>query len=559
MEEYAAESTTPELAPHYYRENFLRLCDNVQTYYADLLIESEHSFLRGFRALSFTAQCLYIRLISRTGPWFRESRLSYAELGPLQAALDELLEQGFANEAGRLLIEELGALYTRAELTALFGAQLGKKRNPDKPSQLAAIAALSLPDQAFMETLHAADQGRIVAPTGAETVEILQLLFFGNRHQSLTEFVLSDLGVVSYYPYKLDKEYRQFASRDALQEFMSCAALSDLHYEMVELGLQESLPTLAEQTLALTVEHSSSEGRWSRLCNRLARDLERTEQFDDALALYARSTRHPCRERYTRVLERQGNWQAARQQCQDILAAPWCEEEAEAASRILPRVQRKLGEKPQPRPRDNFSRVDFVVDRGEARVELLTAAALEETWSQVHYVENSLMNTLFGLAFWQEIFAPVPGAFHHAYQSAPSDMYDGSFHTSRKNALAARLKVLGAADLSTLLVAAYHHYYPHQCRWVDWRYISAEIVAAAAAVIPAAHLLAIWQRMLFDPASNRSGFPDLIALGEAPGEYCLIEVKGPGDALQDSQKRWLRFFATHDVPAQVAWVQWHDD
>ena len=60
--------------------------------------------------------------------------------------------------------------------------------------------------------------------------------------------------------------------------------------------------------------------------------------------------------------------------------------------------------------------------------------------------------------------------------------------------------------------------------------------------------------MLFDPRENRKGFPDLIALGENEGEYCLYEVKGPGDALQDSQKRWLRFFQQFKIPAQVAWV-----
>jgi hypothetical protein len=78
-------------------------------------------------------------------------------------------------------------------------------------------------------------------------------------------------------------------------------------------------------------------------------------------------------------------------------------------------------------------------------------------------------------------------------------------------------------------------------------------------VIPAAHLLAIWERILFDPAENRRGFPDLIALGAGAGEYCMIEVKGPGDALQDSQKRWLRYFQAQGIPAQVAWVEWRDE
>jgi hypothetical protein len=65
--------------------------------------------------------------------------------------------------------------------------------------------------------------------------------------------------------------------------------------------------------------------------------------------------------------------------------------------------------------------------------------------------------------------------------------------------------------------------------------------------------------MLFDPGENRRGFPDLLALGSEPGDYCLIEVKGPGDQLQHSQRRWLRFFAAQGIPAQVARVSWCDD
>jgi hypothetical protein len=58
-----------ELAPHYYVENFLRLCDTVEARYGDLLAEEEQSVLDCFRELPFDARCLYVRLMSRTGPW----------------------------------------------------------------------------------------------------------------------------------------------------------------------------------------------------------------------------------------------------------------------------------------------------------------------------------------------------------------------------------------------------------------------------------------------------------------------------------------------------------
>jgi hypothetical protein len=169
------------------------------------------------------------------------------------------------------------------------------------------------------------------------------------------------------------------------------------------------------------------------------------------------------------------------------------------------------------------------------------------------------MNALFGLAFWEQIFAPVPGAFNNPYQSVPADMYQQQFRCAREDLLAARLGELSTLSLQTELPRRWRRYQGLQCRWVKWRAVSHELVSAAAAVIPKDHLLAIWQRILFDPRENRRGFPDLIALGARPGQYQMIEVKAPGDALQQSQKRWLRFFRQQDIPAAVAQVQWADE
>ena len=135
-------------------------------------------------------------------------------------------------------------------------------------------------------------------------------------------------------------------------------------------------------------------------------------------------------------------------------------------------------------------------------------------------------------------------------------MYSRDFLQRRRALLEARLAELRATGAAAALRLAYRQYADFQCRWVDWRRVDRELVEAAATVIPDEHLLAIWERMLFDPRENRRGFPDLVALGDAPGDYCLVEVKGPGDALQESQKRWLRFFGARDIPAAVAWVSW---
>ena len=84
-----------ELTPFYYRDNFLCLCDTVESQYADLLLPVETAFLATFRQLSSPAQCLYVRLVSRVGPWFRVARLHYDELAEIVPLLTELLPKNF--------------------------------------------------------------------------------------------------------------------------------------------------------------------------------------------------------------------------------------------------------------------------------------------------------------------------------------------------------------------------------------------------------------------------------------------------------------------------------
>jgi hypothetical protein len=65
--------------------------------------------------------------------------------------------------------------------------------------------------------------------------------------------------------------------------------------------------------------------------------------------------------------------------------------------------------------------------------------------------------------------------------------------------------------------------------------------------------------LLRDIRGNRSGLPDLIRFWPAERRYELIEVKGPGDRLQDNQIRWLAYCAQHGIPVRVLDVRWADE
>ena len=61
------------------------------------------------------------------------------------------------------------------------------------------------------------------------------------------------------------------------------------------------------------------------------------------------------------------------------------------------------------------------------------------------------------------------------------------------------------------------------------------------------------------PPAAEDDLPDLVRFWPAERRYELIEVKGPGDRLQDNQIRWLEYCAQHGMPVRVLDVRWADD
>jgi hypothetical protein len=188
--------------------------------------------------------------------------------------------------------------------------------------------------------------------------------------------------------------------------------------------------------------------------------------------------------------------------------------------------------------------------------------ALRDHWHRVEapvfYVENALINSLFGLLCWPAIFAPLPGAFFHPFQSGPADL---GAPTLRPAASPVRC-LSGRAGRWPL---PQHHSRRFagkagtQSPFVFWGTLSDELLELALDCIPAAHLQILFDRLLLDVKANRTGFPDLVRFWpprRGAGRYELVEVKAPGDKLQDNQIRWLDYCAEQGIPVRVCHVQW---
>ena len=189
-------------------------------------------------------------------------------------------------------------------------------------------------------------------------------------------------------------------------------------------------------------------------------------------------------------------------------------------------------------------------------VELATRAFLTEPDAPVHYVENALINSLFGLLCWDVVFLPLPGAFFHEFHSAPADLYTPDFHRRREREFAACFAQLATGEYRQTIRRTFACKVGIQSAFVSWGLLTPELLDVALECLPPAHLERCFQRILLDVKTNRAGFPDLIQFWPRERRYRMIEVKGPGDRLQDNQIRWLDYCASHGMPVSVCHVHW---
>jgi len=84
--------------------------------------------------------------------------------------------------------------------------------------------------------------------------------------------------------------------------------------------------------------------------------------------------------------------------------------------------------------------------------------------------ETRILTTIFGLLFWDIIFADVPGAFDTPYQYAPLDLFHDSFYRARKPLIDKRLKEIEDGQAGEILSRHDDNYREKKvvCACVSW-------------------------------------------------------------------------------------------
>ena len=549
----------------YYLDNFQRVLDWIGERYADLLDETELAFLAAFPLLPQNARALFVRMVMRKGDLFRASKLIYAEIGcPVEAA-NLLLGTGWIERDPELTLDELFDLLSKPEIADAFGPQL-RHKNARKGDQLEALrevlneACAEDGDSRRFSAWYRACPDTALRILVKPLCDRLRLIFFGNLHQDWTEFVLSDLGLFRYEQVDISPASRGFRSRADVEHYIQLYSCRERFATARDSG--ETVDDIMRDVPQHAFGNDWLEGRREKLLFQIGQHYEKQKDWDGAFAAYARCRFPGARARSIRVLEKHERFDHAYELLCAAQATPESDAERQHLARIAPRLARKLGHARLPARRAAaVDRIDLCLPlphidpwvEGVVRDHL---AQQGEVNAPVFYVENALANTLFGLLCWRAVFAAIPGAFFHPFHRGPADLHSADFHQRRAAEFAACLAQLDDGSYRDTIRRNYLDKAGLSCPFVHWEAIDAGLLDLALHCIPPAHLRKWCERILADVKANRTGFPDLIQFWPDEARYTMIEVKGPGDRLQDNQLRWIEYCATHGMPVSVCYLQW---
>lgn len=549
----------------YYLENFRSVLAWLRERYEDLLAPEERAFAEQFGDLPLPSAALLVRMITRRGDVFRRRRLVYPEIGCPRAAAGPLIAAGWVDPQPALGWAEWQRLFTKAELWDLFEVPAPVRRS-SKPQLMQYLQATRYAGHAL--SLCCAD-GAVFRLTVASLCEHLRIVFFGNFRQDWSELVLTDLGIYRYESVAIDRHARAFRTRAEIDQFYS---LYDCRERLRAAAAPEGVLELIPPALP---DCEWLEARRARLLLQTAYRMEQAGQWAQALAAYRLCKEPRSQIRAARVLEKQGRWKEAWDELGGIPPAQESEAVRQLSDRIRTRLRRRLelpgslavGEsqgrrraRPCATPLRRVARawrtfcIEIPAPVVPVAVESLATQHLGTDEAPVFYVENGLFNSLLGLWCWEALFVPLPGAFFHPFQAAPADLLAREFCGRREPQLAACRASLQSGEYRERIRARFYEKTGVASPFVAWDLLTPELLTLALECIAPQDLGRCFERILADIPANRAGLPDLIQFFPRERRYRLIEVKGPGDRLQDNQVRWLDFCAANGIEAAVCKV-----
>ncbi len=536
-----------ELPTFYYHQHFLELLDFVAGHYGHVLDERDTRLIGEFRALDRPARCLYVRLVNRKGRIFAINKLRYPEIGDLGGPLAALGAGGWVGSPGPDLLEDVLGFLTKTEILGAIAPHFPGIARSMKKDELTGFVLEHCAADRFIGSV---DLRRLLVQRRTAWVQFLLFLYFGEMRDGLSRFTLRDLGLVRTHSFT-DAYEPRFADRGEAVETYRFAELLR-RFERGSERQRERIADAADQWPDPQFEAAAT--LRDRLAYAAGRDRERAGDAERAMAIYRRGDSARCGERLVRLLFAAGRREEARECLESILDGPRSDEEWLFASDLY---QRKFGAK-RTSPLTDVLRAAETLDLDEAHIgspERAAIAHFQDLGHQAFRAENTLWRSLFGLLFWDELFAGDNAALHSPFEALPSTLTDGTFHGAHARAIDDRLAGLAdVAGTKRRLLKAITAHFGTPNGVFRWRRSTAEALFALLDSADPLALAGMLRHMCRDYLRTRYGFPDLLVVDPSGARF--VEIKAEGDQLRRNQLTRLRQMRAAGLRADVVRVRW---
>jgi hypothetical protein len=548
------ESQVPaNLSPTYYWDYYQFVLRYIKQHYKHLLKTSEIDFFNQFELLSKPAQCLYLRLCSRSVTWFQIDKIKYAEIDSIGEALNELIVVGFMSpyDFPHFTSDLLQVL---PKDTCLRVARL---LFPDlKLSQAYSKVGVVelLTEQAHLDAI---DLQGFVRPANKELYVRSTFLFFGNRHRDLTEFVVRDLGHRQFVDVSEEELLPYFSTRQEIDQKWDISVWREWFWVMTEQAESKEiiLQSFEANMLPLSAELTElAIPSFEKLIFQVGRYLERQSSLVAALQVYAYAGSVNSLERRVRILAKLKRLEEAIYWAE--FGCEYVENPAElhffqdflakqASKKNIKKVTSSLKEA-------EIIEIDI---RWQGNVEQGVVDYFEQQGYYAVFSENRLWKNILGLLMWDILFEEKKTGYHHPFQYAPSHYGHVDFATMSQEAFKQRLELLQSTEKALLFMRGVGEAQQGKLNpLVDWFSLDWHFIESALSVINPAALGQVLTYMWNHLATHSKGFPDLFI--EKGGDYYFVEVKSPNDHLSAIQYFWHDFFRQVGIPFRLIRVHW---
>jgi len=538
-----------DLPQYYYHTHFCEMLDVIDQHYAVILNPNALDFLNTFGALSFTAQCAYIRIAGRKGHVFDIEKFNYPEIQNLDQAINELRLEGFVcpitqtdkdHYLNAITKDALIQHMRQALCTVAFKPSWTKPRLLEIANQYIHFDALNIPKSYI-------SQGRI------EALHYLLFLFFGRIETTLQPFTLRDLGLVKASNYDSNITARFDTQEEAESVYFYEKALHDFRH-----GTDETTAHLIDNVENWpSIAGSRSEIKRDKLLYQLGGLSERLTDIETALSLYQQGQSDLCNEREIRLLykrNKDNDRTHVKTRLEEMIDNPCSDGEHDFACDFY---SQKFKKKKTSAVTDMLRCAETLsIDEAfKGSPERAAKLYYENEGYFVSRTENAPWRLLFGLLFWDRLFGIKAKSIHSPFERLPSSLKSGEFYDIHKEAIEQTLETLndkGRTLITLLKTATQNHGTPNGI--FRWRTKGLETLQMLVKYAPSDGLKNMMRLMAQNYETQKVGYPDLMRLKD--GKLSFIEVKSEGDVIRRNQLTRMRQMKTHSFDVDIAKLNW---